>query len=227
MSGPRIGILGGSYDPVHFGHLFVAEAARAEAGLDRILFLPVASPAHRKTHAPPADRRAMVELATTDNRHFFIDSTALDQPAPAYTADTLHLLRGAYPSAEFYFIAGTDSLVRSRWRFLDRVAVALVCFYLVPRRGSSFEDVAPVIGDLPAHLQARFKPLPLPFLDISSTQIRARTAAGQPIRYLTPDPVVKYIESRGLYRPTAITENDDASKQRAAPSGSVRFKNGE
>jgi len=202
----RTGLFGGSYDPIHIGHLFFAEAVRVEAGLDRVLFLPVGEPAHRTTHAPADERRAMVQAALKGNDHFALDATALEQPGPAYTADTIDLLRAKLPRDDFYFIAGADSLVRSPWRYLDRVAASLTRFYLVARNGLSFEDVVPVLNQLPDELAARFQPLALPLIDISSTEIRARVAQGRPIRYLTPDPVVRHIVERGLYRSRAAAD---------------------
>ncbi len=200
MNARRTGILGGAYDPIHIGHLFIAEAVRAQTGLDRVLFIPMGDPAHRVTHAPAVDRRAMVELAIRGNEQFVLDLTGIEQQGPAYTADTLTSLRGKYPLDDFFFIAGADSLARTRWRHLDRVAAALQRFYVVPRREVSFDEVKPIVESLAPELAARFEPIDLPLVDVSSTLLRARVAAGQPIAYLTPAPVVQYIETRRLYR---------------------------
>jgi nicotinate-nucleotide adenylyltransferase len=195
----RTGILGGTFDPVHFGHLFIAEAVRARARLNRVLFLPVGEPAHRGVYAPAAHRKAMVALAIAGNPKFELDDAALTQAGPVYTADTLPLLRKKYPRDEFHFIAGLDSLTVSTWRRLDEVAAALAAFYVVRREGSRAQDISAIIAHLPADLQTRFVIIDLPLVDVSATAIRERAKAGEPIRYLTPDAVVRYIESEKLY----------------------------
>ncbi|MBV8082116.1 MAG: nicotinate (nicotinamide) nucleotide adenylyltransferase [Candidatus Eremiobacteraeota bacterium] len=200
MSAQRTGVLGGTFDPIHYGHLFIADAVRAHAKLDRILFLPVGDPAHRPVHSSAADRLEMVRLAIAGNDAFDVDTTALEQPGPVYTADTLALLRRKLPGDELSFIAGVDSLTVSRWRRLDEVAAALSRFYVVRREGVRAEDLAAIIGDLPAELRERFEVLDLPLVDISASVIRERVQAGLPIRYLAPDPVVHLIDRRGLYR---------------------------
>jgi len=200
VSGARLGLLGGTFDPIHYGHLFIAEAVRAVARLDRVLFVPVGNPSHRAVHAGTADRLAMIEAAIKDNENFAVDTTALEQPGPVYTADTLALLRAKYPGDELHFIAGVDSLTVSRWRRLDEVVATLARFYVVRREGARAEDLAGIIGDLPAELQARFEVLDLPLVDVSASVIRDRVKLGQPIRYLTPDDVGRLIETRRLYR---------------------------
>jgi len=196
----RTGVLGGTFDPIHYGHLFIADAVRARARLDRVLFVPVGDPAHRAVHASGAHRLAMVQLAIAGNPAFALDTTALQQPGPVYTADTLALMRAAYPADELNFIAGVDSLTVSRWRRLEEVASALARFYVVRRERTRTEDLAAIIGDLPKELQARFELLDLPLVDISASVIRERVAAAQPIRYLTPDDVGRYIDTQRLYR---------------------------
>jgi nicotinate-nucleotide adenylyltransferase len=196
----RTGVLGGTFDPIHYGHLFIAEAVRSHAQLDRVLFVPVGEPAHRAVHASAAERTAMVELAIAGNAGFALDRTALEQPGPVYTADTLALMRARYPHDELHFIAGVDSLTASRWRRLDEVADQLARFYVVRREGARTSDIAGVIGDLAPALQARFVVLDLPLFDISASVIRDRVKAGEPIRYLTPDDVGCHIEAKRLYR---------------------------
>jgi nicotinate-nucleotide adenylyltransferase len=197
----RTGILGGTFDPVHDGHLAIARGALELAQLDRVLLMPVGAPGHRETHAPAADRAAMVRLALEghDARLQF-DDTALDQPAPAYTADTLALAHAAYPDDDLSFIAGADSIAQSVWRRLDEVAALVERFYVIPRRGSSWSDVETVIGSLEPSLRARFAPLELTIPDISSSEIRTLVAGGQSIRGLVPREVERYIERRGLYK---------------------------
>lgn len=197
----RTGILGGTFDPVHEGHLAIARAVLAIAPLDRVLFMPVGAPAHRETHATAADRAEMVRLALegADPRLQF-DATALDQPGPAYTADTLALAHKAYPDDSLFFIAGADSLAHSAWRRLDEVAGAVERFYIVPRRGSTWADVEAVIGGLDPALRARFAPLDLAIDDVSSSEIRSLVASGQSIDGLVPQNVARYIVRHGLYK---------------------------
>lgn len=200
MSGLRTGIFGGAFDPVHNGHVIMAEAARKAAGLDRVLFLPGGDPAHRQVHASAADRRAMVELAIRSNPRFALDDTALSQPGPVYTADTLQLLRSKYPHDELSFIAGADSLSRSVWRRLDEVAAALHRFYVVAREGVAAEEVARVVATVPPELRAKFQILGIPPVAISGTDLRARVAQGLSIDAFVAPPVAQYIERHELYR---------------------------
>ncbi|MBV8204527.1 MAG: nicotinate (nicotinamide) nucleotide adenylyltransferase [Candidatus Eremiobacteraeota bacterium] len=200
MSRPlRLGILGGAFDPVHVGHLFIASAVAAELGLDRVLFQPVGDPAHRTPVASSADRRAMVLLAIRSDDRFVLDETALRQRGPVYTADTMPLLRKAYPDASFLFIAGADSLIDTPWRRLDEVAAELDHFVVVERAGADARRLEPTLAALPSDLARRFMIVNLPLVDVSASAIRARVAAHQPIRYLVPDPVADYIARAHLY----------------------------
>ena len=196
----RLGIFGGAFDPIHVGHLFVASAVAAEAGLDRVLFMPVGDPAHRSAVAPAAARRAMVELAIAGEPRFALDDTALRQPGPVYTADTMPLVRAAHPAAALCFIAGADSLVDTPWRRLDEVASELSTFYVVAREGTQPARLRPTLATLPAHLAERFVVLNLPLVDVSASVIRARVGEGKPIRYLVPDAVADYIATTKLYQ---------------------------
>ena len=200
MSAPRIGLLGGTFDPIHLGHLHLAQAVADVAALDKVLFMPVGSPAHRETHASADDRKEMTQLAIARNARFEFDGTALEQPAPAYTADTLALLREKRPDDRFCFIAGIDSLARSRWRRLDEVARSLEKFYVARRGGVDVAELAPLLADLAPELRARFEVVDIALMDVSSTEIRALVKAGRSIRYLVPDAVAGYIADRSLYR---------------------------
>lgn len=200
MSGERVGLLGGTFDPIHIGHLHLAQAVADVAELDRVLFMPVGTPAHRETHASAEDRKEMTQLAIARNARFDFDDTALEQPSPAYTADTLALLRSKRPDERFCFIAGIDSLARSRWRRLDEVAAALEKFYVARRDGVETDELAKAIADLAPALRARFEIIDVALMDVSSTEIRALVKAGRSIRYLVPDVVAGYIADKSLYR---------------------------
>src|SRR6202022_2530307 len=186
--------------PIHIGHLFVASAVANEAGLDRVLFLPVGDPAHRDVHASAQDRQEMVTLAIRGDDLFALDETAIRQPGPVYTADTMPLLRRAYPNAELHFIAGADSLVDTPWQRLDEVVRELQQFFVVAREGADPSRLASKLATLPDDLPRRFTLVNLPLVDVSSTAIRERVSRGKPIRYLVPDPVARYIEEKSLYK---------------------------
>ncbi len=196
----RLGIFGGAFDPIHIGHLFVASAVAAQEGLDRVLFMPVGDPAHRTAVAPVADRRTMVGLAIRDNPVFALDETALRQAGPVYTADTMPLVRAAYPDAALCFIAGADSLVDTPWRRLDEVVRELRTFYVVAREGTQPDRLKPVLATLPADLAERFVMLNLPLVDVSASIVRTRVAQAKPIRYLVPDAVADHIAAAKLYQ---------------------------
>jgi nicotinate-nucleotide adenylyltransferase len=200
VSRRRTGVFGGTFDPIHIGHLHIADAVAEIASLDVVLFVPVASPAHRETHADAAHRAAMTELGIAGNRKFAFERTGLEQPAPGYTADTLALLRAKFPDDDFSFIAGIDSLVRSRWRRLTEVASSLEKFYVASREGIGDGELEPALADLPAELRARFERVDVALVDVSSTSIRKLVAEGRSIRYLVPDAVREYIAKNGLYR---------------------------
>jgi nicotinate-nucleotide adenylyltransferase len=195
----RIGILGGTFDPIHYGHLAIAEEARVALQLDRVLFVPAAQqPLKRGTHvATPEQRFAMTQLACAPNAAFEVSRIELDRPGPSFTLTTLEALQAARVG-ELHFILGDDTLADlTRWYGATRV-VELARIIAVGRPGSA-SDQARIIQALPG-LSERLAVLPGPTLDISSTALRRRVAASQPIRYQTPDAVVAYISEYGLYR---------------------------
>jgi nicotinate-nucleotide adenylyltransferase len=199
-----IGIMGGTFDPIHLGHLAVAEESREALGLERILFVPAGVPPHKLHAAISAadDRLAMVDLAIAGNGAFASRRTDLDRPGPSYTADTVALLaaevrqRGGTPDLTLIMSSETLDGLPS-WhdprRLLEACRVAVV-----PRE----DRPLPAAGWLASHfpgLEDRFDLLDGPRLAISSTGIRARVAAGRSIRYLVPDAVERYIHDHGLY----------------------------
>jgi nicotinate-nucleotide adenylyltransferase len=195
----RIGILGGTFDPIHNGHLAIAEEARLASRLDRVLFVPASEqPLKRGTHvATPEQRLAMTQLACASNIAFEVSRIELDRPGPSFTLTTLEALQSAQ-IGELHFILGEDALADlTRWRGAARV-VELARIIAVGRPGSTL-DLTRILQALPA-LRERLTVLPGPALDISSTALRRRVAASQPIRYQTPDAVVDYIAQHELYR---------------------------
>jgi len=195
----RIGILGGTFDPIHYGHLAIAEEARLALQLDRILFVPAAQqPLKRGTHiATPEQRFAMTQLACASNPDFDVSRVELDRPGPSFTLTTLEALQDAQ-IGDLHFILGEDALADLvRWHGAERV-VELARIIAVGRPGATPNHTR-IMQALPA-LSERLTVLPGPALDISSTALRGRVAASLPIRYQTPDAVVEYINEHGLYR---------------------------
>jgi len=198
----KIGIFGGSFDPIHNGHLFIAEAARESAGLDRIVFVPTRGGAHRlgPMGASAQDRSALVRLAIASNPAFAFDDSDLADDATGYTADLLPRLRARYPLDELAFLAGSDSLVRSRWQRLDEILDLVSAFLIAPRDTIDASAVTEAFADVCAERRAKVRVLDLPLVEESATLIRARIVAGLSIRYLVPEPVYRSIADRGLYR---------------------------
>jgi nicotinate-nucleotide adenylyltransferase len=197
----RVGIFGGGFDPIHNGHLFVADAVREACNLDRVLFVPTRDGHHRATPvASTEERAAMVRLAIAANSAFAFDDTDLAADASGYTADLLPKLRARYPDDVFTFIVGGDSLVRSRWQRLDTILTYLEAFVVAPRGDVTASELDSALADLPDIARARIRFLDLPLVAESATLIRARLSERKSIRYLVPEPVYRFIDERGLYR---------------------------
>jgi nicotinate-nucleotide adenylyltransferase len=195
----RIGILGGTFDPIHYGHLAIAEEARVVLRLDRVLFIPVArQPLKQDGHvASPAQRLAMARIACAGNSAFEVSSIEIDRQGPSYTADTLAALHNA-GLGELYFIMGADAVADlHRWHAAEQI-IALARIVAAGRPGFAL-DVASFTSALP-WLGERLTLLEGPRLDISSSTLRQRIAEGRPIRYQTPDAVVEYITAHELYQ---------------------------
>jgi len=198
----RLGVFGGSFDPVHNAHLFVAEAVRDTCGLDRMLFVPTREGKHYRNgamNAPGEDRARMIRLAIASNTAFALDESDLAADATGYTADLLPRLQARHPDAALTFVVGGDSLVRSRWQRLDEVVGMVEALVVAPRGDVTAEDVDRALADLPAELRAKVRVLDLPLVAESATLIRERLHAGKSVRYLVPEPVYRYIAERGLY----------------------------
>lgn len=195
------GIFGGGFDPIHNGHLFVAEAVREACGLDRVIFVPTRHGRHRTTPVATVDQRAaMVRLAIAANPAFAFDDSDLADDATGYTADLLPILRTRYPDDALSFIVGGDSLVRSRWNRLDEIIDALAGFVVAPRGDVTESELSAALADLEPERRAKIRYVDLPLVAESATLIRGRLAEGRIVRYLVPEPVFRYIDERGLYR---------------------------
>ncbi len=187
----RLGIFGGTFDPVHHGHLILARDALEQLALDRLLFVPAAVSPHRTDRPPtatPAQRLEMLKLATADEARFAIDECELNRPAPSYSYDTVVDLQSRFPDARLHLLVGSDQLPGlPTWHRFDelKARVMLVVFH---RAGNG--------GEIPqeGHLTLRRR------LDISATELRKRVASGLSLRYLVPGAVAKYVEQHQLYR---------------------------
>ena len=195
----RLGIYGGTFDPIHNTHLDIARAALNQTGLDKVLFVVAAAPPHKLqgVFAGPEDRLAMVEAALQAEPRMEASRIELDRTGPSYTADTVEAFHREYPEAELYLIIGSDSaLDLPRWREPGRI-LSLVHVLVVPRPGLSF-CLAPPFTDSCQILDFAESPT-------ASTDIRKRFAAGLETKNLLPPVVADFIESKGLYR--AALEN--------------------
>jgi nicotinate-nucleotide adenylyltransferase len=194
----RIGIMGGTFNPVHNGHLIAAEEARWEFRLDRVLFVPAGQPWQKEgvDVAPAEDRYLMIVIATAANPAFVVSRIELDRPGPTYAVDTLRELHREHPGAELFFITGADAVLQIlTWKDPEDVLREAV-FIAATRPGY---DLGKIEKSLPAGLEDRVRVMEIPALAISSTEIRERVRKGQPIRYLVPRGIEHYIEKAGLY----------------------------
>jgi nicotinate-nucleotide adenylyltransferase len=194
-------LFGGAFDPIHNGHLYIAEAARTVLGLERVVFLPTRTPRHRGgLIAAPDERAAMVRLAIASNPAFALDTTDLLADSTGYTADLLPRLRARYPSEEFNFLVGGDSLVDSPWQRFGEVLIALERFVVAPRGDDAMRRFHQRIAGFAPELRTKIVVLDLPLVPVSATVVRGEFAAGRSARYLVPEPVWRHIVEHRLYR---------------------------
>lgn len=191
----RLGLMGGTFDPIHNGHLVAAEEAQFAFSLDVVLFVPAGSPWQKSSGVSDASHRlAMTEMAVADNDGFDVSKVDLSRSGPTYTVDTLRDVRALHPDSDLFFITGADAILEIlTWKDAEE-ALRLAHFVAVTRPGYDIAKVE-TLG-----LPEKVAILQIPALAISSTDIRSRVAAGRPIRYLVPDGVERYIRESGLYR---------------------------
>jgi nicotinate-nucleotide adenylyltransferase len=199
----RTGIFGGTFDPVHVGHLIIADAIRHELRLDQVIFLPAKRSPFKENIVPAADhhRLAMLSLAIEHAPEFKISPIDLDRPEPSYTVDSLRVLRHELPEdSPLFFIAGQDTFAGfPDWR--DPAGVLRLTQFAVASRPGVVVDLAKVYARVP-EARGRITLIETPLIDISSTDIRRRVAEGNPYRFLVPRPVSHYIHQHRLYRTT-------------------------
>jgi nicotinate-nucleotide adenylyltransferase len=191
----RLGIMGGTFDPIHNGHLVAASEVAHLFSLDEVVFVPTGQPWLKSEQkvTPAEDRYLMTVIATASNPRFSVSRVDIERSGPTYTNDTLRDIREVYgPDAELFFITGADALAQMlSWRDMDEL-FTLAHFIGCTRPGHQLSD--------PGLPNGRVSLVEVPALAISSTECRQRVRSGEPIWYLVPDGIVQYINKRGLYR---------------------------
>lgn len=196
----RIGIFGGTFDPIHVGHMVIAEQVREELWLERVVFVPGGIPPHKEASSVRAnaeDRLAMVEAAVAGNERFSVDRVEVDAGRPMHTVDTVPILKERSPDGEWYFITGADEVANLlTWKDPDRLLEEVI-MVAATRPGY---DLA-TLGHLESRLRNfdRIVPVECTRVDISATNIRRRMLQGKSVRYMVPEGVYEIIEDRGLY----------------------------
>ena len=197
----KIGLMGGTFDPIHFGHLFIAEAARVACELDEVIFFPNNLPAHaggKSVNANAETRYELMCLGIADNPHFRGSRIEIERPGKSFAFDTIQeFQRELGGDVELYFIIGADSM-RDLLTWYRGAELFKLCRFVAATRPGF--DGAAAIAALSDEQKSRVISLEVPGLHISSTDLRARVAAGEPVRYLTPEPVRERLEELNLYR---------------------------
>jgi nicotinate-nucleotide adenylyltransferase len=197
---PSIGILGGTFNPPHVGHLLCAQEAYDRLGLDRVVLMPVHTPPHKESWGDPGpeERVALCRAAVDGDARFAVSTAETDAPGPSYTAETLRRLRGTAPGDELTFIVGGDMAASlPTWREPEEI-LRLARVAVAERAGATRADIAERLQPLGGAGRITF--FDLPRVDVSSTDVRRRVSEGRPIRWLVPDAVAERIAARGLYR---------------------------
>jgi nicotinate-nucleotide adenylyltransferase len=213
----RLGLLGGSFDPVHYGHLLLAETAREECRLDQVWFVPAAVPPHKRFRplADADDRLAMLKLAIGAHPQFSVTTLELERGGLSFTVDTLAELRREDSSRELFLILGSDALADlPSWRQPERIC-ALATLIVAIRQGSAAADFAILESIVSDERRRHFAAhqIEMPRIDLSSSDLRRRVAAGRSIRYRTPRAVEEFIQANGLYRQVAPEPSGDAPRR--------------
>jgi nicotinate-nucleotide adenylyltransferase len=199
--GRRLGILGGTFNPPHIAHLLCAQEAHDQLCLDRVLLIPVATPPHKEADGDPGPeaRLAMCRLAVAGDERFAVSDVEIARGGPSYTVDTLRALHATFPGDSLTFIVGGDmAFSLPTWRAPEEV-VGFARLAIAEREGARRDDILERLATIPGAAD-RVDFFDLPRMDISSSLVRRRGAAGRPIRYLVADPVAEYIAQHGLYR---------------------------
>ncbi|MHB0935974.1 MAG: nicotinate-nucleotide adenylyltransferase [Armatimonadota bacterium] len=194
----RLGVLGGTFDPIHYGHLQIAEEVRERFNLDVVLFIPTGEPPHKPQGQANVEQRfLMTELATADHPQFIVSRMEIDRPGISFTVDTLQALKAQFPDAEIHLIMGADMAMDfPTWREPERIR-ALTRIVAVTRPGVQEEELRRHLATPAMH---GIELVVAPGIALSSTEIRRRARDGKSLRYLIPDAVIGFIEKEGLYQ---------------------------
>lgn len=198
-----LGVMGGTFNPVHYGHLVAAETARIDFDMEKIIFVPSSVPPHkmREGLVDASLRYKMTELATASNPHFEVSPIELNRPGPSYTVDTMREFREIYgDDYDLFFITGADAVLEIlSWKDVEYL-LGLCSLVAVTRPGYALEKLKRKTNDIKARYGATIYVLNAPGVAISSTEIRERCRSGKSIKYLVPEPVEEFILREGLYK---------------------------
>ena len=201
----KIGILGGTFDPIHLGHLIIAEQARDQYGLDKVMLIPSGHSYFKDNRSrkvlPAQTRLQMTKIAAQDHPPFEVSDIEVNRPGNTYSFETLEALKALNPEAELYFIVGADTVCSMRtWREPGRIFNACTVLAAIREDQVDPEQLRQETEALERDFGARILPVSIPNIGISSTDIRGRAAAGKSIHYLVPDPLERYIIETGIYK---------------------------
>lgn len=198
----RLGVMGGTFNPIHLGHLMIAEEARQAFQLEKVLFVPSYITPNKDVFGATAEQRlAMTRLATADNPYFTVSDMEMRRKGNSYTVDTLRLLKQIYgPSRSLYFISGTDT-IHDLHNWNNPEEILSLCQFIGATRPDGSEQIDTIIASF-GELGKNILKLPVPTMEISSTELRRRIRLGLSVRYMIPSAVVEYIRKNGVYQCT-------------------------
>lgn len=203
----KIGIMGGTFDPIHFGHLMIANEVLSKYNMDKIIFIPSGNPPHKKrTLASSWDRYLMTNIATLSNDKFVVSDIEIKSSEKSYTINTVKKLLGFYNDTEFYFITGTDALIDLPNWYQTENLFKLCRFIGVSRPGYSMLEIEKKLNEIKNQYNGQIELLQVPMLQISSTVIRERIKCGRSVKYLLPEMVEQYIIKNSLYAENKIDD---------------------
>lgn len=206
MKARKIGIIGGTFNPIHYAHLLIAENAREQFGLDRVIFIPTGiSYMKQDNEIPSGDiRYQMVKIAIEGNPYFTCSRIEMDREGYTYTVDTLKELQKMYPGDKLYFIMGEDSLRNlDTWHDYEEI-FKLATILVTKRRNDDTSEIKKLISDFTKNNKAHIKEIISSEMEISSSVIRKKISSGKSVRYLLPEDVAEYIAVKNLYSPSSI-----------------------
>ncbi|MCL5780829.1 MAG: nicotinate-nucleotide adenylyltransferase [Firmicutes bacterium] len=197
----QICLMGGTFDPIHYGHLVVAEEVRQKFGIQKVIFIPAARPPHKMDQeiSEPHHRVNMTRLATASNRYFEVSTIEIERQGLSYTIDTVQEIKSIYKIETVYFITGADAVLEIlTWKEAEKL-LNMCTFIAATRPGYNLNNLKETLKSLPGEIFKKTLPLEVPALSISSSDIRQRVREGRSIKYLLPEPVEQYIKENKIY----------------------------